>query len=89
MNPLTAFEYPDIWTAKNSALDQDGKVSNACSDRWSILGDCVKVSSPEKVLGVPVGVKGKIEFWEAYHLRTLSHLEPRCGMCVSLCRSMN
>ncbi len=33
--------------------------------------------------------KGGLDSEIAYHLRTLSHLEPRCGMCVSLCRSMN
>ena len=89
MNPLTALEYPDIWRAKNSALDQDGKVSITCVGMWSILGICVKELPLKEVRGVLVGEKGISELWEAYHLRTLSHLEPRCGMCVSLCRSMN
>ena len=42
MNPLTALEYPDIWRAKNSALDQECKVNISCSGKWSILGNCVK-----------------------------------------------
>ena len=50
MKPLTALEYPDIWRAKNSALNRNGGVSISSQVMVSAFNIYAESSYPQKTL---------------------------------------